>query len=96
MRLIESNSLRFLTSIIFPISVPMMASLSVYVFIQTYNQFLWPLLVTDKEYIRTVQIGISLLRNSETVNYGIVLAGCVVVVFLCCVVAGCCCVALMR
>lgn len=70
---------RFLLKIIVPISKPAIASLGVYVFIQTYNQFLWPLLVTNSQNMRTVQIGISMLQAAEAIDYGIVLAGAILI-----------------
>lgn len=73
------GNVRFLFSIVMPISKPAMASLGVYVFIQTYNQFLWPLLVTNTENMRTVQIGMDMLKNAEVVNYGVVLSGAFVI-----------------
>ena len=70
---------RFLVNILMPISTPAIASLCIYVFIQTYNQFLWPLLVTNTMDKRTVQVGMQMLQNSEAVEYGIVLAGAVMI-----------------
>jgi sn-glycerol 3-phosphate transport system permease protein len=73
------RDLRFLLKIVLPISQPAIASLGVYIFIQTYNQFLWPLLVTNSNRMRTVQIGMSILKEAEAVDYGIVLAGAVLI-----------------
>ncbi len=71
------NHFQFLFKVLLPISTPIIASLGIYVFINTYNQFLWPLLVTNRETMRTVQIGISMLQSAEQVNYGIVLAAAI-------------------
>lgn len=73
------TDLRFLFYILVPISTPAIASLCIYVFIQTYNQFLWPLLVTNTMSRRTVQIGMQMLHNSEAAEYGVVLAGAVAI-----------------
>jgi sn-glycerol 3-phosphate transport system permease protein len=73
------RDLRFLFFIVMPISKPALASLGVYTFINVYNQYLWPLLVTNTDRMRTVQVGIGFLKSEEAVNYGIVLAGAVVV-----------------
>jgi sn-glycerol 3-phosphate transport system permease protein len=62
-----------------PVSIPAIASLGVYVFIQVYNQFLWPLLVTNTNSMRTVQIGMSMLKEGEVIDYGVVLAGGVMI-----------------
>jgi sn-glycerol 3-phosphate transport system permease protein len=73
------RDLRFLFNVVLPISKPVIASLGVYIFIQTYNQFLWPLLVTNSNRMRTVQIGMSILKEAEIVDYGVVLAGAVLI-----------------
>jgi sn-glycerol 3-phosphate transport system permease protein len=73
------RDMRFLFTIVLPISKPAMASLGVYVFIQVYNQFLWPLLVTNTNRMRTVQVGMSILKEAEAVDYGVVLAGSVLI-----------------
>jgi sn-glycerol 3-phosphate transport system permease protein len=73
------KDLRFLLQIVMPISKPALASLGVYVFIQVYNQFLWPLLVTNTNRMRTVQVGMSILKEAEAVDYGVVLAGSVLI-----------------
>jgi sn-glycerol 3-phosphate transport system permease protein len=73
------RDLRFLFSVALPISKPAIASLGVYIFIQVYNQFLWPLLVTNTNRMRTVQVGISILKEAEITDYGVVLAGSVLI-----------------
>lgn len=73
------NNFRFLTKILFPISKPAVGSLGVYIFITTWNQYMWPLLVTSKPTSRTVQIGISMLQFSENQSFGIIMAGIIMV-----------------
>ena len=53
---------RFLTRIVVPLSLGAIATLAIFAFIQAWNQYLWPLLVTNDPHMRTVQIGI----GSET------------------------------
>jgi len=71
--------MRFLFQVVLPISKPAIASLGIYVFFQIYNQFLWPLLVTNTNRMRTVQVGMSILQMGEAVDYGAVLAGAVMI-----------------
>ena len=73
------RDMRFLFMIVMPVSKPAIASLGIYVFIQIYNQFLWPLLVTNSNRMRTVQVGMSILQMGEAVDYGAVLAGAVMI-----------------
>jgi len=73
------KDMRFLFTVVMPVSKPAFASLGIYVFIQIYNQFFWPLLVTNHNRMRTVQVGMSILRVGEAVDYGAVLAGAVII-----------------
>lgn len=73
------SSFKFFTKIVFPISRPVVGSLGIYTFLVTWNQYLWPLLVTSKDSSRTVQIGISMLQFSENQSFGLIMAGIVMV-----------------
>ena len=53
---------RFLVSVVIPLARGALATLAVFAFLQAWNQYLWPLLVTNDPDMRTVQIGI----KSET------------------------------
>ena len=70
---------QFLTKILVPISRPMIGSLGIYVFLTTWNQYMWPLLVTSKAQMRTVQIGMSMLQSAETQSFGMMLAGIIII-----------------
>ncbi|MFC0212510.1 carbohydrate ABC transporter permease [Paenibacillus chartarius] len=67
--------IRHFLSIVLPLSRPALATLSVYVFLQSWNMYLWPLLITNSDKMRTVQIGISMLQFEEMTVWSIVLAG---------------------
>ena len=73
------GNLKFLFKILIPISKPAIASLAIYVFINTWNQYLWPLLTINNGNNRTVQIGISMLQYSEGSSYSVVLAGAILI-----------------
>ncbi|HEY8426512.1 MAG TPA: carbohydrate ABC transporter permease [Limnochordales bacterium] len=73
------GNFRFLTTIALPLARPALGTLAVYSFLQTYNQYLWPLLITSNPAMRTVQIGIAVLRDEERFALNIVMAGVVIV-----------------
>ncbi len=73
------GNLRFLLTIVIPLTRPALGTLAVYAFLQTYNQYLWPLLITNNELMRTVQIGIALLQDEERFMYNTVMAGVVII-----------------
>lgn len=74
-----SSNLRFLLTIVLPLARPALGTLAIYSFLQTYNQYLWPLLVTNDQSMRTVQIGIALLQDQERFMFNIVMAGVVII-----------------
>lgn len=74
-----ASSLRFLLTIVVPLARPALGTLAVYSFLQTYNQYLWPLLITNDQQMRTVQIGIALLQDEERFMFNTVMAGVVLV-----------------
>ena len=74
-----SGHIRHFVMIVLPLSRPVLASLSVYVFLNSWNMYLWPLLITNSDMMRTVQIGIGMLQFEEMTTWNIVLAGVTVV-----------------
>ena len=73
------GNFRFLIRIVLPLARPALGTLAVYSFLQTYNQYLWPLLITNNQNMRTVQIGIALLQDEERFMFNIVMAGVVLI-----------------
>ena len=70
--------LRFLLFVVIPLSRAAIATLAVFAFIQAWNQYLWPLLVTNDPNMRTVQIGIAALQEEQVQRTNVVLAGTVI------------------
>jgi sn-glycerol 3-phosphate transport system permease protein len=68
------GDLRYLARIVAPLSSPVIFTLMVQSFISFWNAYLWPLLVTNRAEMRTVQIGIAMLTNPLDTNYTTVLA----------------------
>jgi len=79
---------RILRSIVFPLAAPGMATLAIFTFVAAWNDFLWPLIVTSSDEMRTLPVGLALLARKNTVNWGQTMAGTVlaaapmIVVFL--------------
>jgi sn-glycerol 3-phosphate transport system permease protein len=67
--------LRFLFFVVLPLSRPVLASLAVFAFLSSWNQYLWPLLVTNDDNMRTVQIGLAALRGREIDSFNVIMAG---------------------
>ena len=69
------SDMGFFFRIALPLSVPSLASLAIYQFILIYNRYFWPLLVTNSDRMRTVQIGMAMLQMEETGRIPDILAG---------------------
>jgi sn-glycerol 3-phosphate transport system permease protein len=70
---------RYLWSILLPLSRPALATLAVYTFLNTWNQYYWPLLIIDSPVWRTTQIGITAFRSSEVTVYNLQMASTIIV-----------------
>jgi len=70
---------RFFITMVLPLSRPALATLAVYAFLTTYNQYLWPLLITNTDNMRTVQIGLAMLQWDQGISWNTTMAGIVLV-----------------
>jgi multiple sugar transport system permease protein len=70
-----ASEFRILRSIVFPLAAPGMATLAIFTFLSAWNDFLWPLIVTSTDQIRTLPVGLALLARKNTVNWGDTMAG---------------------
>lgn len=66
---------RFMLQILLPMEMPILTTLTLQSLIAAWNNYLWPLMVTDKPAMRTVQVGISMLTSTDGMDYPLVLAG---------------------
>ncbi|WP_231037849.1 carbohydrate ABC transporter permease [Pectinatus frisingensis] len=71
--------LRFFLTMVLPLSKPAIATLAVYAFLTTYNQYMWPLLITNTDGMRTVQIGLAMLQWDQGISWNTTMAGIVIV-----------------
>ncbi len=60
--------------IILPMSKPVLATLGIFVFIASWNDFLGPMVFLDSSDKYTLPVGIALFQNSYMTDYGITLA----------------------
>lgn len=63
------SNLYFIVKILMPLTKSAIGAMAVYTFINAWNMYLWPLLVTGSDSMRTVQIGISMRRRGCPVDF---------------------------
>ena len=75
------SRLRFFWNVVLPVSRTSLITLGIYSFLSTWNMYLWPLLVTNNESVRTVQIGLKQMQTQEiSTDWGVVMAAVVIVI----------------
>ncbi|WP_284008373.1 carbohydrate ABC transporter permease [Haloarcula pelagica] len=62
-RLDGFSQFRIYAQIILPLSTPILTALGLFVFIWSWNQFLWPLIVLNNDQLYTLPIGVVILRD---------------------------------
>lgn len=77
-RIDGASSLRIWWQVIVPLSRPVMAALAVFTFQATWNDFLWPLVVTGSEKMRTIPIGLSYFVGQYSTAWNLLMAGSVI------------------
>jgi sn-glycerol 3-phosphate transport system permease protein len=71
-----AGHLRVLLSIVVPMATPSIVTMGMLSAVGKWNEFLWPLIVTNTTEMRTLPIGVYWLRNSEGLtNWGVIMAG---------------------
>ncbi|MEF9951909.1 MAG: carbohydrate ABC transporter permease [Clostridium sp.] len=68
------SDFKIFINIILPLIKPSIIALSIFTFIGAWNEFLWPLIVTDGD-MKTLTVGMSSLGAQFNTNYGLVMAG---------------------
>jgi sn-glycerol 3-phosphate transport system permease protein len=66
---------RFLTGVAVPIARPTIGALGLFSFLDAWNQYLWPLRITNQDRYRTVQIGLKQLSSSNLDRLNLIMAG---------------------
>jgi sn-glycerol 3-phosphate transport system permease protein len=74
-RLDGCGHIKFLFRIVAPINRPIIAAFALFAFLTSWNQYLWPLVVTQTNSVRTVQIGLRQLAATNFNQIDVVFAG---------------------
>ncbi|MBD8891251.1 carbohydrate ABC transporter permease [Roseibium litorale] len=64
--------------IMLPLSMPALSTLTIFTFVNTWNDFLGPLIYLTKTDLKTIQIGIRMFITQYTQEYGLIMAASVV------------------
>ena len=69
-----AGHLRFLWSVVLPISVPALVTVAIISFYGSWNSFQWPLIFTSHPEIQPVQVGLNAFRAESSSTYHLLMA----------------------
>lgn len=70
------SEFRLYVRIILPLAKPIIATLGIFVFMGYWNELFWPLIITSQDKMKTLQLGLSLLKTGYgTTRWNILMAG---------------------
>lgn len=73
-----ANDFRVFVHVVLPLAKPIVIALALLNFLGNWNDFLWPLLVLQKEADKTVAVGLYAFTDVQQIKYGILFAGFVI------------------
>jgi multiple sugar transport system permease protein len=74
-----ANRFQIFYRVVLPLAKPALATLGILTFLGSWNDFLWPLLILRDPKLQTLPPGLRTLQGAYTSEYGVMLAGAVIV-----------------
>lgn len=74
-RMDGAGDLTILFRIIMPMAKPALAVLGIYIFVNSWNQFLYPFLLTDSDVMRTLPVGLAFFSGYQDMDTPHLMAG---------------------
>ena len=80
-RLDQASEWQIIRHIMVPMARPTIVTLMLLTFISRWNDYFWPLVMTTNDKVRTLSIGVSMLKNTEGgASWNVLMAGNVILV----------------
>jgi multiple sugar transport system permease protein len=68
------NHMQILKNIVLPLSKAVLITVGIFQIVANWNSFLWPLIVTHSDSMRTIQTGLAYFAQAESTNYPLLCA----------------------
>lgn len=80
-RLDHTSEFSIMTKIMLPMIKPTLFTTVLFSFVSRWNDYFWPLVMTNQEGLRTLPVGIKMLKNAEGISqWNVIMAGNVILV----------------
>ena len=70
---------RIFWQIFLPVSKPALAAVAIYTFQGSWNEFMWPVIVTTTQEMFTLPVGMAFLKNEFSVQWPLLMAGTILI-----------------
>jgi ABC-type glycerol-3-phosphate transport system permease component len=78
-RMDGAGEIRIVLTIIAPLVKTVLATVAMILFLNSWNDFLWPVIIINSEHLRTIPVGIALFKDPYgSMNYGPLMAATVI------------------
>jgi len=74
-RLEGASDLAFLVRVVLPLSKPVLAAAALFAFLGSWNSFIWPLAMTERESLRVLQVGLAYFSTEASAQWPLLMAG---------------------
>lgn len=61
-----------------PMAIPALTTLGVFSFQFAWSDFMWPLIITNSDRVKTIQLGLAVLQSSEGTEWSLLMTGAVI------------------
>lgn len=80
-KLDNASDLKIMFRIMVPMAKPAVITFILFNFIYHWNNYFWPLVMTNTDAIRTLPIGVALLKSSEGITaWNVIMAGNIILI----------------
>jgi len=73
-RIDGAGRMQILMRVLVPLSGPAVATLAIFTFTASWNEFFWPLIVVQSNEMWTIQLLIAAMKQAEVIDWGVVMA----------------------
>lgn len=74
-RIDGAGELQIFYRVYLPLTAPALGTLLVFHFMYNWNDFLWPMIMTASDNMRTLPVGLALFMGQHVVEYAVIMAG---------------------
>ncbi|MGA2378426.1 MAG: carbohydrate ABC transporter permease [Spirochaetia bacterium] len=73
-RIDGAGEIRIVLTIIGPLVKSVIATAGLILFIESWNDFLWPVIIINSEWLRTIPVGVAFFKDPYDINFGPLMA----------------------